>query len=743
MIGQQISHFKIIEKLGQGGMGEVYRAEDLQLKRDVVLKFLSSSFIKDESAKTRFFLEARAAAALNHSNICTVYGIQQEDGLIFIVMSLIEGKSLKDLMEEGPLDMSSALDIAAQVAEGLKAAHDKGIVHRDIKPSNIMINKRGEAIIMDFGLAKISWEEDLTKTASIVGTVKYMSPEQAQGEKLDAQTDVWSWGVMFYEMLTGTYPFKGYNELSVLFSILNENPQPPSRIKGGILPYIDHIVLKALNKNKSRRFKDCNELLKALGDSSYTTVLTSPSEKSIAVLPFDDISPKKDNEYFSDGLTEEIITDLSKVKCLRVISRNSAMVFKGRKKDSRTIGRELDVQFILEGSVRKAGQRIRITAQLIDAADDSHLWAEKYDGTMDDVFEIQEKVSRSVVNAICQQISPEEQKQMAQRPLDDPFAYECYLKAKQEVTRWNVEALDRAVIYLQKGLDEVGPNALLYAGLGYVYYQYANMGIDQEKSMAKSESYARKAFDQNPDSPQGHFLLGVINQSFKGNQQTSIIHLRRALALEPNDLDSMIRLGMGYATVGHTDKAKPLLQKIYKIDPLNIQAKFELTGIIALMGGRFEKAALYFEEGLHEIPHQTTWQLLYSVALVLSKQPYRASVYLKRIFKQSPSGLFIQFLKALQEALQGESKNFEKNLTPELLKTAAQDPQYSYFIAVFYALLENRIQTLKWLENARDRGFLNYPLLTKFDPFISKFQDDPDFRLFLQRVKQEWEGFDL
>ena len=217
MIGKQISHFEILDKIGEGGMGVVYKARDLQLKRDVVLKFLSKNFVRDEDARNRFFLEARAAAALDHSNICTVYGIHQDNGRIFIVMSFIEGKSLKDRMDEGSLDLNDALDIAAQAAQGLQEAHLKGIVHRDIKPSNIMINSKGQVKIMDFGLAKISWEEDLTKTASIVGTVKYMSPEQAQGEKLDAQTDIWSWGVMFYELLTGVYPFKGYNELSVLF----------------------------------------------------------------------------------------------------------------------------------------------------------------------------------------------------------------------------------------------------------------------------------------------------------------------------------------------------------------------------------------------------------------------------------------------------------------------------------------------------------------------------------------------
>jgi serine/threonine protein kinase/Tfp pilus assembly protein PilF len=743
MIGQQISHFEILEKIGEGGMGVVYKARDLQLGRDVVLKFLSTNFLKDEDAKTRFVQEARAAAALDHSNICTVYGIHQDDARIFIAMSLIDGKSLKDRMDEGPLELGEALDIAAQMAEGLQEAHLKGIVHRDVKPSNIMINSRGQVKIMDFGLAKMTWEEDLTKTASIVGTVKYMSPEQAQGEKLNAQTDIWSWGVVFYELLTGVYPFKGYNELSVLFSILNENPQPPSRVRGGIPPYIDHVVLKALNKNKTRRFMDFEELLKAMSDSSFTSIVAEPNERSIAVLPFDDISPKKDNEYFSDGLTEEIITDLSKVKCMRVISRNSAMVFKGKRKDSRTIGRELDVQYILEGSVRKADQRIRVSAQLINAHDDSHLWAEKFDGTMEDVFDIQEKVSQAVVKAICRQISPEEEKQMTRRPLDDPYAFECYLKAKQEVMRWDVSALERAVKYLENGLEVVGPHALFYAGLGYVYYQYANMGIDPENALNKAESFTRKAFEQDSDSPQGHFLMGIINQALKGNQQAGIIHLKRALALEPNDLDTMVWLGLGYATVGHPEKAKPLLQKIRRVDPLSEQAKFGLPGLVALMDGRFEKAGLYFEEGLREKPHNLPWHIQLCMALILSGQHYKAAVHLKRVKESGSPGFFTLFMRALRQALKEDKDAFTSRLVPELLKTAAQDPMYSYFIAVLFALFQDEGQTLRWLENARDRGFLNYPLLSKHDPLISQFGGNPDFRLLLQRIKQEWESFDL
>ncbi len=368
--------YKIIEKLGEGGMGVVYKAEDTRLGRTVALKFLPSELTRDEEARKRFIQEAKAAAALEHPNICTVYEVDEADVRTFISMSYIEGQSLKDKLKDGPLSIDEAREIASQVAEGLREAHEKGIIHRDIKPANIMLTDKGQAKITDFGLAKLSWGIDLTKPATIMGTVAYMSPEQARGEEVDQRTDVWSLGAMLYEMLTGERPFMKAEEHALIYSILNDEPRPISEIREDIPVYIADAISKTLEKDMAKRFENIHELIHALKQSPLVSF--QEAECSIVVLPFEDLSPGRDNEYFSDGLTEEIITDLSQVQELCVISRNSAMALKGTKKNTKTIGKELNVQYVLEGSVRKAGNDLRITAQLIDARSDRHLWANKY-----------------------------------------------------------------------------------------------------------------------------------------------------------------------------------------------------------------------------------------------------------------------------------------------------------------------------------------------------------------------------
>lgn len=419
--------YKILAELGRGGMGVVYKAKDTRLKRVVALKFLPAELTQDKESKKRFVQEAQAAAALEHPNICTVYEVDESDDQTFIAMSYIESQSLKDKLKDGPLDVEEAKDITLQVADGLKEAHEKGIVHRDIKPANIMLTKKGQAKITDFGLAKLSWGADLTKPATLIGTVAYMSPEQAKGEEVDHRTDIWSIGAMLYEMLTNERPFKNDKEHALIHEILNEEPELITSLRPDIPLYIEEVVHKALKKDVGSRFQTMNDLIKNL--KQPFPIILPKAECSIVVLPFEDMSPNKDNEYFSDGLTEEIITDLSQIHELCVISRNSSMALKGTKKNTKTIGRELNIQYVLEGSVRKAGNKLRITAQLIDARTDVHLWAKKYGGTMDDVFDIQEKVSRSIVDALKLELTPAEQKKLSEKTTDDVRAYECYLKA--------------------------------------------------------------------------------------------------------------------------------------------------------------------------------------------------------------------------------------------------------------------------------------------------------------------------
>jgi serine/threonine protein kinase len=527
MIYKTISHYKIIKKLGEGGMGVVYKAQDTKLDRDVALKFLSIHLTANENEKRRFLQEAKAAAALNHLNICTIYEVDEFDGQSFIAMELVEGQNLKEKIKAGPAEVKEAIDIAVQIAEGLRKAHEKGIIHRDIKSANIMVNNESQVKIMDFGLAKLAGQAGLTKTRSAAGTVAYMSPEQIQGQEVDPRSDIWSYGVVLYEMLTGQLPFKGDYESAIMYSILNEQQKSLDHFRPDILINIEQIINKSLKKNKEYRYQSFLEILKDLRKPADFESKNGKQEKSIIVLPFDDMSPNKDNEYFSDGLTEEIIADLSHIQHLIVISRTSAMRLKGTDKDIKTIGRELNVKYVLEGSVRKAGNNLRITAQLIDAKNDSHLWAEKYNGTLDDVFDIQEKVSRSIVDTLKIKLTQKENEWIANRPIDNIQAYECYIKARQDIWTWTEEGLERALSYLQSGLNIVGENILLYFGIGYVYWTYVIVGFKpKEECLSEAENYANKILKIKPESPHGHLLLG-ITRARQGNYKKGAIHLKK------------------------------------------------------------------------------------------------------------------------------------------------------------------------------------------------------------------------
>ena len=605
-----------------------------------------------------------------------------------------------------------------------------------------MITSDGEVKILDFGLAKLSVHTTLTKTGTMLGTAIYMSPEQASGEKVDHRTDVWSLGVLLYEMLSGDPPFQGDNEQAMVYAILNKDPKTITSYHKAIPEYIEKVVHKALVKDLENRYQNVQELVKDLKAKSAPDIELPAKENSIVVLPFKDFSEKKENEYFSDGLTEEIITDLSQVKNLLVISRSSAMTFKDTKKKVTEIGKELNVQNVLEGSVRKEGNNVRITAQLIEAKKDTHIWAEKYSGTMDDIFDIQEKVSRSIVDALALKLSPEEEQKIAKRPIKNIQAYECYLRARQESWLFTPDALERALGHLQNGLDIIGENALLYAGMGYVYSQCVNLGLEMEYNIVKAEEYAEKALRLDPESSEAHLVIGLLTQIMGGNERKAIKHFRKALASNPGDPHTMLWLTVSLSNVGKMENAHVLVKDMKQIDPLTPMSRSGY-GVLGLYEGNGEQAV----EGIYDWFRFDTQNpaalYFYALALVYAGKLKEATVIIDQHVHIDWPDTFTKLSLLVKYAIEKDTQKIEKLVSDDFEKTLRSDPQANYFASVLYVIASMKNTALDSLEQAVKQGFINYPLMSEKDPILESIRGDERFIKLMKRVKYEWEHFDV
>ena len=466
MIGKTISHYKILEKLGEGGMGVVYKAKDTKLDRFVALKFLPLHLTKSQNERDRFIQEAKAASAINHPNVCVIHDIQEQDDPQFIIMEYVDGETLSDKIKAGNINKKVAIDYAIQIADALKAAHEKGIIHRDIKSENIMITSTGQVKVMDFGLAKLKGSLKLTKTSSTVGTLAYMSPEQIQGGEIDARSDIFSFGVVLYEMLSGRLPFQGEYDSAMMYSILNNDPE----LIIGMPNELAKVVIKILVKDPRERYYPIDKLITDLRthkkeiETEALKQKISDEEKlsSIAVLPFINMSADKEQDYFCDGMTEEIINALSHIENLRVIARTSSFAFKDKQEDVREIGKKLDVEHLLEGSVRKAGNRLRITAQLVKVSDGSHLWSERYDRELKDVFDIQDEITLAIVDNLKVKLLRKEKATIFKRYTKDSEAYNMYIKGSYYWQLFTTAGYEKANECFQQAIEKDPNYALVY-----------------------------------------------------------------------------------------------------------------------------------------------------------------------------------------------------------------------------------------------------------------------------------------
>jgi serine/threonine protein kinase/Tfp pilus assembly protein PilF len=647
MTGKIISHYKILEKLGEGGMGVVYKAEDTNLKRNVAIKFLPTHLSGSEENKQRFFREARSAAALNHPNILGIYEISEQNNSLFLVMEFVDGVTLKSYINSlgsgTGVPVTQAIDWIEQIAQGLKSAHDMNIIHRDIKTENIMITKDGRLKIMDFGLAKLKGDAGITKTKTSVGTLSYMSPEQAHAIPADHRCDIWSLGVVFYEILTGELPFKAEHEAGLIYLIMNESPPAPSTLNRKVPQELDNLVNRMMEKDRENRFNSAGELINELKNlrnesaSSAKRTLT----KSIAVLPFDNIGAEKENEYFGDGLTEELIVNLSKLKEIDVVSRSTSMQYKDVKKNAKTLGRELNVRYVLEGSVRKFQDNIRVTVQLIDVESDRQIWAEAYKGKLEDVFDIQEQVSKQIVDALLLKLSPKEKEVLSKRPTLNAEAFDYNLRARTYLYRYSKNYIQFAIQFFEKAISLDEKYAEAYAGLAeayavkYAYFERKSIWLEKALELSLkaimydsslSEAYAalalayfyktsydealsavNKALEIDPKNFFGHWILSRI-YSAKDRDRDAIEPLLKVMELNPNFYLVYSDLRMIYERLNETEK----FQK------LNV------------------KAIQFFSQFMESNPDDSRARILFANNLIIAHEIERAKQEIKVALTLSP-----------------------------------------------------------------------------------------------------------
>jgi TolB-like protein/Tfp pilus assembly protein PilF len=766
--------YKIVDELGRGGMGIVYRAVDNKLKRTVALKFLPSEWTYDLQAKERFVREAQAAAALDHAHICTVHEIDEAEGRMFISMAFVEGESLRTRIERGPLKLDEAMDIGLQVARGLREAHNKGIVHRDIKSANIMVTQEGQAKIMDFGLARVRGGTLLTREGTAMGTVAYMSPEQARGEEVDERTDIWSFGVVLFEMLSGQLPFQGEHDQTIIHSILKEQPRPISDLRPEISKSLQELVGKAMEKNPDRRYQSMDELVDDLrsvsegiepegirirrrrakllkwrrtavsaGLAVILIILVAAGLKlftgrakavdAIAVLPIENLTGDPGQDYFVDGVTDDLIGHLYKIGALRVISRTSVMKYKGQNTPVPEIARELKVRVVVEGALHHVGENVRIRLALIDTLPEEHsLWTESYDRPMTDVMIMYGEMARDIAGKIRVKLAPEEEKRLSSDRQVDPEAYQAYLKGMfywYKVTQLDLEGAER---YFELALEKEPNYARAYAGIAWVWLARQQQGdVSPGEAAPKARAAVAKALELDSTLAEVHNVLASLKMNSDWDWEGAESEFRRAIELNPNYPDPRAYYSHLLNILKRPEEADAQIKRALELDPLN--GLFRAMYAMDLMyARRYDDAIISLRKTLETSPRDPIalstlrsayhMKQMYPEALEIWKRSYA-----ERNDREAVDALNLGFREA---GYQGALQRVAEMLVARSRTTFVTPWQ----IGTLYTRAGKNKEALDWLEKAYEAHDQNCIYLG-VDPIFDQLRSEPRYLDLLRRME--------
>ena len=770
--------YDVIEELGKGGMGKVYRVEDTKIKEEVALKLIKPEIATDKKTIERFRSELKIARKIRHKNICGMYDLGEEEGTHYITMEYVPGEDLKSFMKRSKqLSILTAVSLAKQVCEGLAEAHRLGVVHRDMKPQNIMIDREGNAHIMDFGIARMMSAPELTEEGAIIGTPDYMSPEQVDGKEADQRADLYSLGVIVYEMVTGRVPFKGDNALSVALKHKTEAPTNPRELNAQVPESLSRLILKCMEKDKEQRYQKAEDVLsglvnieKEIKGETETTRERKPDiplsdelefQNSIAVLSFKDMSPQKDQDYFCEGLAEELINALTQVKDLKVAARSSSFSFKGKDADIREIGRILNVGTVLEGSVQKSGNRLRITTQLINVSDGYHLWSERFDRTMDNIFAIQDEISIAVVDKLKGKLLEEDKEKITKHHTANQDALNLYLKGRYFFNRRYQGDMIKAVDFYQRAIDKDPDYTLPYVGIADVFNILGQWAfIHPKDAYTRSKAMLKKAMEIDSSLSEAYSSLAFITMGYEWDFHAARNYLLRSIELNPQNALAHAWYAQMLAYVGRNEEAIAEAKKAIECDPL-FSLIHSLLGIVLAITGQVDEGREQIDKAISMNPDQPMPYLFQGlIYLIKPSFPERAIGYLQKSAEfgmtfaygwlgaaYSLAGQGDEALKILEELDRIEKEQyispFKKlgiYLKPGLKHFRFMKRKYVAPLTkcLVYLALNMQDEALEWLEKSGQERDYFFPIviMDRFDfTWVEEIKVHPRFKALQKKIK--------